>query len=90
MRKAGMHFGSVDNCPRLKSILGLLMSRGLEGATTLELHEISGSMAPSTDISAIRHQGYNIKATYERRTDTGAKVYRYTLVQPAHVEGLLF
>ena len=90
MRKAGMHYGDVDRCPRLKSILGLLMSRGLSGATTLEIHEISGSMAPSTDVSAIRHQGYSIEAKYERRTDTGAKVYRYTLLAPAHVEGLLF
>lgn len=90
MRKAGMHYGSIDSCPRLKAILGLLMSRGLEGATTLELHEISGSMAPSTDVSAIRHQGYNIESKYERRTEAGSKVYRYTLLTPAHVEGLLF
>ena len=85
-----MHFGSVDSCPRLKSILGLLLARGLEGATTLEIHEISGSMAPSTDVSAIRHQGYSIDCKYERRTETGKKVYRYALIQPAHVEGLLF
>ena len=88
--KTGMHFGDVDSCPRLKSILGLLMSRGLAGATTLEIHEISGSMAPSTDVSAIRHQGYVIDCKYERRTDEGKKVYRYALIQPAHVEGLLF
>lgn len=85
-----MNYGSIDKCPRLQRILGLLMSRGLEGATTLEIQQISGSMAPSTDVSAIRHQGYDIQAKYEKRTESGSKVYRYRLVQPAHVEGLLF
>ena len=85
-----MHFGDVDRCPRLKAILGLLMARVLAGATSLELHDISGSLAPSTDVSAIRHQGYSIECKYERRTETGSKVYRYTLLVPAHVEGLLF
>lgn len=84
-----MNYGSIDRCPRLRSILGLLMSRGLEGATTLEIHDICGALNPATEVSAIRHQGYDIKCKYERRTETGAKVYRYRLVQPAHVEGLL-
>ena len=91
MRKAGMHYGDVDRCPRLKILLGMLMSRGLDGATTLELQQVSGSMATSTDISAIRHQGYQIESKLESvNKETRAKTYRYTLIQPAHVEGLLF
>lgn len=90
MRQPGMHCGNVDTSPTLKCILGLLMSRGLEGATTLEIAQVSGSMAPSTDVSAIRKQGYNIKADPEGKNENGRKVYRYRLIQPAHVEGLLF
>lgn len=88
--KTGMHYGCVDKSPRLKAILGFLMSRGLGGATTVEIHDICGALNPATEVSAIRHQGYSIDCKYEGRGATGSKIYRYTLIQPAHVEGLLF
>lgn len=85
-----MHLTKIQSSKRLQSIIGLLMERGRYGATTKELHEISGSMATSTEISCIRAQGYDIKATYEGRSEAGSKIYRYVLNTLAPVEGLLF
>lgn len=84
-----MNAGKVENCPTLQKILDLLRRRGAAGATTLELHEASGAMSPSTEVSAIRHNGYEIECEYEGKLN-GRKVYRYWLIERAPVERRLF
>jgi hypothetical protein len=89
VRAAGMHLTKVSSSKRLQSILGLLAMRGDVGATTQELHTVSGSLNPATEISCIRAQGYKITARYQGRTETNAKIFRYRLSQSTPVDPTL-
>jgi hypothetical protein len=84
-----MNAGNPKTSPHLSAILALLRSRGPTGATTLELQEVSNSMAVSTDVSAIRHNGYTIDCEYED-VRNGRKIYRYWLLDSPIVQGQLF
>lgn len=75
-----MHAGKVDSSNRLRLTLIALLEAGLRGLTTAEIHNHTGSMAPGTDISALRANGYDIRCTYEGLIN-GTRRYRYTLVQ---------
>lgn len=82
-----MHVGSIDNRESVPArILLELEFAGYEGRTTAELQRLTGSMAVSTDISAIRQQlaGHprfsDVKCAYQGESENGRKVYRYHLV----------
>lgn len=76
-----MHFGRVESSPKLMAMLSLLRERGPRGATTLELSQVSGSMAPATDVSALRKNGLSIEAEYESMNpETRSRIWRYWLV----------
>lgn len=82
-----MNYGKVETCPHLMAMLNLIRNSREFGVTTQQLHEVSGSMAPSTDVSAIRHQGYDIVSQLQKqRSATGRKIYRYWLREYAPAE----
>lgn len=89
MRTGGMHLTKIESSKRLQAILGLLMMRGETGATTQELHSVSGSLNPATEVSCIRAQGYKITARYQGRTESGAKIFNYRLSQPVNMAGFV-
>lgn len=75
-----MHVGRLETCVTLQKILARL-ERG--PATTLELHEVSGSMATSTDVSALNKNllgtGRQVLCQYKGMF-AGRKVFEYSLV----------
>ena len=60
-------------------MLELLKAQGALGATTFELQAWSGSMAPATDISELRQNGYRVACKCEGTNGNGRRVYRYKL-----------
>lgn len=72
-----MHAANPERSQRLSKTLMAVSRRG--GCTTMELAKATGSVAPSTDVSELRQRGWNVLSSYEGRTKTGRKVYRYTL-----------
>lgn len=72
-----MHSADIENSQRLRLALAFIRSAGSLGVTTIELQGFTGSMAPATDVSEIRKNGYDIRCTYDHKTERGRKVYRY-------------
>lgn len=76
---------STLRSPRLWRALTFLRARESKGATSLELvDEIakeSKTLNIGTTMSELRAKGYNIGCKFERITDSGAKVFRYTLYE---------
>lgn len=76
------HSGSINTSDRLQATLCALLNAGDCGVTTADIHSETGSLNVSSDIDALRKNGYEIpKAKYEGRTATGARVYRYTYTE---------
>jgi hypothetical protein len=73
-----MHAAKVEKSTRLRKCLMFLRAAGRPGATTAELQGFTASMAPATDVSELRAQGYEIDCTYQGTSRRGRKVYRYT------------
>ena len=76
-----MHRGSIEGSKAQSAILARL-EKG--SATTLELHECSGSMAVSTDVSALNKNllgsGRQVVCKY-KGVFVGRKIFEYTLVR---------
>jgi len=65
---------------QLQAAWKLLKQRGRTGATTLDLHNISGSLSPSTVVSNLRANGIKISpAKYIYSSANGNKIYLYKL-----------
>jgi hypothetical protein len=62
---------------RLSRTLSYLKAAGAVGATSAELAGFTLSVAPGTDVSELRQNGYLIECRYEGQSQTGRKVYRY-------------
>jgi hypothetical protein len=75
-----VNVAKLENSKRLQAILALLRDRGATGATTREISEASGALNPATEVSALRHNGVAVRCEFERKTETGSRVYRYWLV----------
>ena len=74
-----IHAGHVETSARLQATLQALLTGP---KTTRELSEITGSVAPHSDVAALRQNGVNIpRAEYRNKTATGAKVYLYRLAE---------
>jgi hypothetical protein len=74
-----MHAGNADRSFRLARTLMLLKSCGARGCTTAEIQAWSNSMAPATDISELRANGYDIPkptSTVRNRRRVFRYVYR--------------
>lgn len=74
-----MHHGNAEKSRRLKRTLEVLRAFPL-GATTFDIQALTSSMAPGTDISELRQNGFLIDCDYEGRTSTGRRIYRYRLI----------
>ncbi len=74
-----MNARNPKKAEQLKAMLVLLHRRGKGGATTWELAKVGGSCAPSTCISEIRANGYNVQCTREDYAE-GQRIYRYRLI----------
>lgn len=85
-----MHAADPGKSERLKRILRFLRERAELGATSMEVTDQCSVVAPATYVSEIRRAGFQIECTYEGRSQAGAKVYRYRLVDAALVQGDLF
>lgn len=85
-----MHAGRVENSPSLQAVLGFLQLRGSAGATTWQLIEEAKVANPATEVSALRQNGYTINCKYEGKSESGRKVYRYTLFDSPLAQGQLF
>lgn len=77
-----LHYAKLAHSPRLQRLLALLQRRGRTGATSLEIAIECRTVAAATCVSELRSNGYDVLAVQERDTDSGAKVYRYRLVDP--------
>lgn len=73
-----MHNADAEKSPRLMRTLEVLKAFP-EGATTWDLQCLTNSMAPATDISEIRQNGYDVVCTYEGKTSTNRRIFRYHL-----------
>lgn len=68
--------------PRSRAVLALLRTRGPVGATTLELANVSGSLAVHTLIDQLRHRlpaGWRIRSERRGTTGGGRTVFAYVL-----------
>ena len=74
----GMHNANADKSYRLKQTLDVLRAFP-DGPTTWDIQGWCGSMAPATDISELRQNGYVIDCEYAGKTATGRKIFRYHL-----------
>lgn len=83
-----MHAAKLEKSPRLQGILAFLRERGARGATGWEILEKFQVMNPGTEVSALRQNGIQVDCKQERVTETGRKVYRYTLVEERKQAGL--
>lgn len=83
------HAARVSESPQLQSLLATLQSRGDRGATSLELQDECRIVAVGTRVSELRHNGYVVVCKYERKSEAGAKIYRYRLLA-GPVQGDLF
>lgn len=75
-----MNAGRLETSAPLRILHSLLLERGANGATSLEIAERCSTVAPATLVSALRHNGYEVACDYLRRTEAGRKVYRYTIM----------
>jgi hypothetical protein len=73
------HAARVENSARLQRLVAFLRSRGQHGATSWELMTECDLCAPSTCISELRWQGYQIETSFEGQHN-GRKVYRYRMI----------
>lgn len=71
-----MHAGNPDRSIRLARLLRYLEAHRVPGATTAEIQGWTGSMAPATDISELRHGGHLIYCKAEGMKN-GRRIYRY-------------
>lgn len=75
-----MHAAKIEHSARLQRLRDYLRECGPRGATSLELAQACGPLvAVSTEISALRHNGYTVRSLMERVTETGSRVWRYFL-----------
>lgn len=70
---------ALHTSPRLKPILEALLRAGARGMTSLELSLVGKTVAIGTSISELRANGFDIQCTYEGRTESGRKQFRYAL-----------
>lgn len=75
-----MRAARIAKSPRLQTLLAFLKERGNLGATSAEIHLRTGSVAPGTDVSELRANGYSVLCAFEKMTTTRRRVYRYTLL----------
>lgn len=73
-----MHSADVDKSERLRRTLDVLNAFP-EGAITWDIQCLTNSMAPATDISELRHNGYDVACKYEGKTSTNRRIFRYRL-----------
>ena len=73
-----MHKADSEKSARLQRTLAVLEGFP-SGATTWDIQSLTSSMAPSTDISELRQNGYGIDCQYAGKTTTGRRIFRYIL-----------
>ena len=71
-----MNNANAEKSARLQRTLEILRAFP-EGATTFDLQCLSNSMAPATDVSECRANGYDIECRYQGKTSTGRRIYSY-------------
>ena len=72
-----MNARSVVTSKPLARVLAFLQARGDTGATSRDIMEACGTVAPGTVCSELRKNGFLIRCEYEARLESGAKVFRY-------------
>ena len=72
-----MNARSVATSKPLARVLKYLQDCGHLGATSRDIMEMCDTVAPATVCSELRKNGYAVRCEFERRTETGAKVFRY-------------
>ena len=73
-----IHAAKIGNSRRLQRTLEILIVKMKEGGpTTAEIQAYTGSMAPATDISELRRNGYAIDRVACGRNANGRQVNRY-------------
>jgi len=71
-----MHNRSLKTSEELQKLHALLKRKS---PTTLEIHQATGSMAPSTLVSELRHSGVPVFSQYVGRSGEGKKIFKYSL-----------
>lgn len=75
-----MHNANAEKSERLRLTLCALSLGGPHfRISTLGIQRYTGSMAPATDISELRQNGYLIDCQYAGKTSSGRKIFRYHL-----------
>lgn len=75
-----MNARHVETSEKLMKVLRFLRERGENGATSRDIMEFCGTVAPGTVCSELRKNGYAVSCTFERVLEGGSKIYRYRLV----------
>ena len=76
-----MNFSHIENSKPLQRMLAYLRQKGTAGATTLELVAECQIMNPATMASHLRFNGFQIDCSYERTSESGARIYKYRLIE---------
>lgn len=72
-----MHNANPSKSRRLTRALDYLKACRPYGCTTAELQAFTGSMAPATDVSELRHAGYLVECKCDGVNKNGRRVYTY-------------
>lgn len=76
-----IHAGRVETSKRLNRVRDFLAKRGSTGATTRDIVMECQVMAVSAVVAELRQNGIEVQCEHERRSEGGAQIYRYRLVE---------
>ena len=74
---ARQHMATIESSPRLQK--GRDYFKEVKTATTLDMIKAGIAASPRDLVRALRVNGMNIVTEFERTTDNGSRVFRYTL-----------
>lgn len=72
-----MNYSKLKPGSKMEQVYKRLLYGG--PATSAQIQDECQVVAPATWISALRHNGIPVTCTYKGRTESGAKVYEYSL-----------
>lgn len=77
-RTGKIHFARLDKSSRLTSFLNFL--RLHPNATTREIQIGAEVLNPNSAAAELRALGYTVDCRFDRVTDTGRRIHRYSLL----------
>lgn len=88
VKRPGFHFTKIENSKPLQRVLALLKDHIEDGVTGMEILRHANVLNPATVISHLRHNGCQIDCRYQGKSESGAQVYRYWLIEKIKCEAV--